>query len=440
MPGMKKLLSLMKNLEDQLCTCTRCGMCQAVCPLFMETGREMDVARGKIALLDGLIKDFFEDPAGVNDRLNRCLLCGSCAAHCPSGVNVSEIFLKARTALAQFMGLSLPKKMIFRGILAHPSTFDMLMEWGAQFQKFFTKPVNSVVGTSCSRFGTTLLRSRHFKTLSQKPFHRIIPELNTFPVKSGLRIGLFTGCLLDKFFPGIAHATLNVLKYHDIGVFMPGSQGCCAIPAISSGDMKTFRQLVEYNLTIFEKTSFDYLVTACATCTWTIKKVWPAFIRETEPSGQEKKHLAARVENLAEKTMDISQFLVTKAGIKTFSNTSAKTKSIITYHDPCHLKKSLGVYNEPRELIRANPDYQLVEMAESDWCCGLGGSFNLDYYDISSAIGAGKIKHIRETECSMIVTSCPACMLQLTDVLSKAGCRMTIRHSIEIYEDIISKL
>ena len=78
----------MRELEDQLVVCMRCGMCQAVCPLFRETGFEADVARGKLALLDGLLQEMFKDPQGVYERLNKCLLCGSCAANCPSGVSV----------------------------------------------------------------------------------------------------------------------------------------------------------------------------------------------------------------------------------------------------------------------------------------------------------------------------------------------------------------
>ena len=86
MSSIKELTRLMHELDDQLRVCMRCGMCQAVCPLFSETGLESDVARGKLALLDGLVQQLFKDPKGVNDRLNKCLLCGSCAANCPSGV------------------------------------------------------------------------------------------------------------------------------------------------------------------------------------------------------------------------------------------------------------------------------------------------------------------------------------------------------------------
>ena len=93
MSNLEELIRLMKGLEDQLVVCMRCGMCQAVCPVYTQTGREADVARGKLALLDGLMKEMLDDPASVEERLNKCLLCGSCAANCPSGVSVLEIFL-----------------------------------------------------------------------------------------------------------------------------------------------------------------------------------------------------------------------------------------------------------------------------------------------------------------------------------------------------------
>ena len=111
---MNELALLVKELEDQLVICIRCGMCQSVCPLFEQTGKEADVARGKLALLNGLMTKLFSDPDGVNMRLNKCLLCGSCAANCPSGVNVLEIFIKARCILTEYKGLSPVKKIIFK--------------------------------------------------------------------------------------------------------------------------------------------------------------------------------------------------------------------------------------------------------------------------------------------------------------------------------------
>ena len=133
MSSMKELTTLMRELEDQIAVCNRCGMCQAVCPLFMETELEADVARGKLALLDGLLQEMFKDPKGVLERLNRCLLCGSCAANCPSNVSALEIFIKARAILTGFMGLSPAKKVILRGMLSRPGIFDYIAEWGSKF-------------------------------------------------------------------------------------------------------------------------------------------------------------------------------------------------------------------------------------------------------------------------------------------------------------------
>lgn len=248
MNRMNELARMMKELEEQMVACSKCGMCQAVCPLYADTGREADVARGKLALLDGLLHEMFQDPEGVSVRLNKCLLCGSCAANCPSGVNVLEIFIKARAILAGFQGLSPAKKAILRGMLAHPHLFDNLGEWGARFQKIFTKPANAMIGTSCVRVMSPLIGDRHFRPLAATPFHKQLPELHTAAGASGLRVAFYVGCLADKIFPSLAQATVDVLQHHGVGIFMPSNQACCGIPAISSGDTDTFQRLVRHNI------------------------------------------------------------------------------------------------------------------------------------------------------------------------------------------------
>src|SRR6056297_1261960 len=109
---MAELVRRMKKLEQQVARCSRCGICQSVCPLYNVTQNESDVARGKLMLIDGLMRSFFDDPEGVWQRLDRCLLCGSCVANCPRGVNGVEIFLNARMVIAGYRGMSLVKKII----------------------------------------------------------------------------------------------------------------------------------------------------------------------------------------------------------------------------------------------------------------------------------------------------------------------------------------
>jgi len=431
MYDMKKLAALVKELEDQLMVCMRCGMCQAVCPVFAETGREADVARGKLALLDGLIQEMFKDPKGVNERMMRCLLCGSCAANCPSGVKVLDIFLKARAILVGYMGLHPAKRIVFRGMLAHPRLFNSLVKSASRLQGVFVKPADDLLGTSCGRFFFPLA-DRHLKTFAPDSFYSSVGRLDTNG-PSGLKVGFFVGCVIDKIYPNVGHAVLTALEHNGVGVFVPGEQGCCGIPALSSGDLKTFHKLVRYNLDRFSPGDFDCLVTACATCTSTIKKLWPMFaddLSEVEKS---------RMKELTEKTMDISQFLVDRTGVFTAASAYEGEKALLSYHDPCHLKKSLGIAAQPRTLLRANSRYVFKEMSEADRCCGCGGSFNLQYYGISASIGKRKRDSIVESGCSTVATSCPACMLQISDMLSQAGDRIQVKHAIEIYADSLDR-
>jgi glycolate oxidase iron-sulfur subunit len=429
MSSLKALAKLVKELDDQIVVCMRCGMCQSVCPLFAETGREADVARGKLALLDGLAQELFANPQGVQDRLTRCLLCGSCAANCPSGVKVLDIFIKARAILAGYMGLSPWKKVVFRRLLSKPDFFNRILAWGTRFQGIFIKPVDDLLGSSCSRFLSPLLRGRHIKPLAAVPLHRQVPTLNTAPGAAGQKVAFFVGCLIDKIFPQVGEAVLKILDHHGVGVYLPPDQGCCGIPALSSGDTESFDRLVRHNLELFGSEPFDQLITACATCASTIKKMWPLMAKEYPEADQ------ARIADLSGRVMDISQFLADRVGLEAEGREGAVDRVPITYHDPCHLKKSLGVMAQPRAMIRANPGYDLKEMAEADWCCGCGGSFNLQNYEISKAIGQRKRENIKKSQCAVVATGCPACMLQITDMLSQAGDQVQVRHAIEVYAE-----
>jgi glycolate oxidase iron-sulfur subunit len=244
---------------------------------------------------------------------------------------------------------------------------------------------------------------------------------------------MFTGCLIDKIFPNVAHASLKVLSHHGVGVTIPSGQGCCGIPSLASGDRDSFTRLVDHNLALFEKQPFDVLVTACATCTSTIKKLWPSVYKNPSP-GMQKKLTA-----LSEKTMDINQFLVDQVGVEPLEGFfEASEKEIVTYHDPCHLKKSLGVADQPRQVIRA-AGCRLKEMTGSDKCCGMGGSFNIYHYDLSSSIGILKEKNIEATGCTTVSTGCPACMMQISDMLGKAGSPVKVRHPMELYARALNK-
>ncbi|MCE5241736.1 MAG: (Fe-S)-binding protein, partial [Desulfobacteraceae bacterium] len=160
---------------------------------------------------------------------------------------------------------------------------------------------------------------------------------------------------------------------------------------------------------------------------------WPAMSRGL--SGAERK----QAEALAEKTLDISQFLVDKLGVTARNAPEDAPGTMVTYHDPCHLKKSLGIGAQPRTILAASGGCRLVEMDEPDRCCGCGGSFNLQHYGLSASIGKRKREDILRTGCAVVATSCPACMLHIADMLSRAGDRVRVRHTIEIYAESLAR-
>ncbi len=423
-----QLAGMLHELDDQMVTCMRCGMCQAVCPVFAESMNEGDVARGKIALLENLSHEMIKDPGGVQEKLNRCLLCGSCAFNCPSGVKVLDIFLKARVIVSSYMGLSPIKKAIFKGLLTKPALFNSLLDVASRFQSLFTKPASEIIGSSCARINAPVVGDRHFMPLAKTPLRKLEPSRSTPPGKGGYRVAFFSGCVVDKIYPQVGQAVLKALDHHGIGVYMPAGQACCGIPALASGDKESFDKLVMANLELFEKESFDYLLTPCATCTATMHEIWPLM------SGDKSQGVQERIAALSAKVVDVSQFMVDVLQAALPAEGSGLR---VTYHDPCHLKKSMKVSEQPRALLRSNPGVEFVEMAEADYCCGCGGSFNLQHYDLSKDIGTRKRDSIVAAKADVVATSCPACMLQLSDMLSRHQDKVAVKHVMEIYAETL---
>ncbi|MDR0881356.1 MAG: (Fe-S)-binding protein [Candidatus Adiutrix sp.] len=421
------LAAMLLELDDMLVSCMRCGFCQAVCPVYGATMREADVTRGKIALLENLAHHIITDAESVNEKLNRCLLCGSCQANCPSGVKIMDIFLRARSIVMGYLGLSPIKKMIFRGFLVRPKLFDGLLGLSKTFQGLFIRDDHNAAGTYQAPLFSAFIGDRHFPALAKEPFHTTTSALAEKAGPGRPVAALFPGCVSDKIFPQLAQATVKILRKHQTGIFLPAGQNCCGIPALASGDRKTFDQLVRQNLAIFKTGTFDYLVTPCATCAATIKEIWPKFSNDYTPEEQ------ATLKEMSEKAIDITAFIVDV--LKAELPESAQGGRRVTYHDSCHLKKSLNVSSQPRRILKNIPGLEFVEMPEADRCCGSGGSFTLAHYDLSKKIGQRKRDNIVSVKPDLVAAACPACMMQIMDMLSRNGDNIPVKHVAELYAD-----
>lgn len=428
MSRIKEIASSIKELESDLSLCTRCGMCQSVCPLYSETGMEPYSARGKFALLDGLKSSLLSDPSGVMDLLQRCLLCGACASHCPRKVNSVSVFLRARMIISGITGLNPLKKAILKTLCGNPVLFDRLLDIAGFFQKKLSSELQGSADFSCIRDGFRS-KLRTARKLADKSFSEITGKVDYRKEGSKGRVAFYPGCLVNRMYPSVGVASLNAIIHSGFDVVVPEGLVCCGMPSAASGDMVSAGTAASRNALLLIESGCDFIVTSCPTCAYAIKKLWPVF----DAAAVKKDSYMV----ISEKISDISEFII-KYGEKVslFSDGSKTIK--VTVHDPCHLKRSLGIHKEPRTLIEMG-GCDITEMKNPDRCCGMGGTFSISHYDLSMSVAEGKRQSVIGTGADTVAAACPACMMQIGGILATSGSAVKVRHPVEIYADSIPK-
>lgn len=408
------------RIESELKKCVKCGTCRAHCPAFSVLGREPVTARGKIALARGILSGSVPIDARTREDMSKCLLCGRCVDKCANNVPTDLIVLAAREVLARKRGLTPFSRMIslFLGNRSILNGLSMLAKIAGPLL-FGKIPASSGLRL---RFPFRFLGRRRIPALARRPFLGRHPEvMEGRPGRP--RVLYFVGCMTNFIYPEIGEAAVFLLKELGCTVIIPKEQQCCGFPAISGGDVETFRSLAEKNLCALEKHSADYIMTACASCGGAFHRLYPRVLGERFPL------LASRFLSLAEKSVDASVLLERLGFEPGRSGDSARQK--VFYHDPCHLRNR-SVVNEPRGLLRSLAGLELVDAERSDTCCGLGGTFNYYHYGTSMEINAAKITAIGSSGADIVATGCPGCMLQIADGLSRGQGRVRVRHLLEI--------
>ncbi|MBT1072140.1 (Fe-S)-binding protein [Pelotalea chapellei] len=410
-----------KRVEDQLKKCVKCGACRANCPAFSAFGREPAVARGKVALAQHILKDDLELDDQTYEAMSKCLLCGSCVEKCPNEVPTDEIVIAAREALAQKRGLTTFHQAVGQ-VIKNRSRMKMGAKMASVLGPLFFKKVPETSGLRL-RFPLPFVgNSRHIPAIAKTPFIDRHPEV--IPGEPGKpRIVFFVGCMTNFVYTQVGEATLALFRHLGCTVIIPKGQQCCGLPGMSGGDLKTVRELAEKNLDEMERYEADYVMSACATCGGALHRLYPLVVGKRNPD------LKNRLEALAAKTVDASQ-LLHKLGLKP-EETGTGERINITYHDPCHLR-TRGITTQPRQLLKAAPGVELVEMEGADRCCGLGGTFNVYHYGSSMSINEAKSNAIMATKAEAVVTGCPGCMMQLSDGLKQHGSSVEVLHTLEI--------
>ena len=413
-------------VQQELDKCMKCGNCMAVCPVYATAKNEAGVARGKVAVAEAVLSGDLElDDRTVVELIFNCLVCKSCMQNCPTKVNFDRIILGLRAAVVRKNGLPWLKTMIF-SLLKNPRVFDVGLRTGAVFKRlaFRTHPEQkaisprspfTLIGKSAGFDGNRLLPAP-----TTHPLRDRVPEMNRAP-NARTKAAFFTGCSLNYFYPEAGLDVVEVLKENHVDVVIPRQQ-CCGIPVLVHGDTDTVRTLARNNIDAFENSGAEYLITSCGSCGGAWRHEYKEVLGSDPVYGPKAEYWSSR-------TYDISTFLTSVVG---YRRPEGRVEAVVTYHDSCHLKKTMKVFQEPREILKSIPGLEFREMPQADACCGSGGSYVLTHFDTSTDIARRKVENVGKTGSRTVATGCPACMMQLLDNLNRYGDGQAVTHYISL--------
>ncbi len=418
-----KDLSQLQKVEQYASQCMKCGFCSFFCPVYQEERMETSVARGKNYLTRLIIKGEQEFTPEMGEILGKCLLCKRCVANCPSKTQIDRVVVAARAQMVKEKGLGFVKSFVFRRAMANRKTMGRYARLMQTFQWLLPKTegkvrhlpdfIKSLGGRNFPELAKTFLRDR------VKP---VYPAIG--PRK--MTVGFFMGCATDFVYPDLGLALIDFLTRRGVEVKTPQGQNCCGAAILFSGDFETARTLADENIKAFN--DVDYIVTACGTCSSTLKDYQKYLAADEE---QEKRYgqLGSKVRDATEFVVDVLK--VKPEELKLKKEFEGKT---VTWHDPCHLVRYQNIKDQPRAVLKGLKGLKYVEMPNADLCCGMGGSFSVYHYDLSKKIASKKMEGIKATGADIVVTACPGCMINLLDNILLHKMPQKVYHLLELVE------
>ncbi len=423
---MNHTLTEIRKLEKETEQCMKCGFCAYVCPVYKEEKTEASVARGKNELVKRLLSGELEINRELADRLYKCTACMACTANCPSKAPIPRIIVAARADIARTMGMRFPYGFVYRHLLTNRNILGNVLSAASLFQAAFMPKTNGII-RHLPGFMSGLSKGRQIPSIAPKFLRQQVPEISrpNHGSQSVMRVGYFAGCMNEFVLPHLGKRTVDFLTRHGVEVVMPREQGCCgAAVFLGAGDFETGRKIADSNVAIFDK--LDYIVTDCATCTCALGE-YQRFLADTP----ERKDAYAR---FAGKIRHISQFLtdVLNLPASAYQASAAIKGKKLTWHDPCHLNRHLGIREQPRRILESLADVRYIEMPNADRCCGMGGQFSMLNYELSTKIAQKKTESIEATDADIVVTACPGCEFHLLDSITRLKKPQKVMNLMEV--------
>ena len=398
---------------DGLRACVHCGICLPQCPTYRVLGEEMDSPRGRVYLMRAAAEGRAELTPGLARHLDLCLGCRACETACPSGVPFGQLLEATRAQLDR-------KRVRAResahatlewalSIFPHPDRLGALL-WPLRLYQ--ASGLRTLVRASGILAPFKRLQAMDALLPRVLPGASSLPELIPARGRARGRAALLTGCVQRFFFPEINLATARLLSAAGWEVVVPRGQGCCGALHLHAGRLDEFRAMARSLMATLGR-DVDIVVTNAAGCGSALKEYghWLG--------DEEAERFAGLVKDISEVLVDADLPL-------------GELRETVTYHDACHLAHGQKVRAQPRELLRRIPGVTLVELTDSDLCCGSAGVYNLLEPEMAAELGRRKLERIRETGAHIVAAGNPGCIMQISQQALEAGLALEVMHPVTL--------
>ncbi|MGZ3625959.1 MAG: (Fe-S)-binding protein [Ktedonobacteraceae bacterium] len=452
---------------DLMRQCIHCGFCLPTCPTYAVLGVEMDSPRGRIYQMQAIAEGRMEISPEFVDHMYCCLGCRACETACPSGVQFGKLIEAAREQI-QLVVNQLPILTTSRLQVAEtpenkelPNAYSSDKRYTLEsltnriLRRFFfdlmlpSRTLTSLVFAALKiyqRSGLqTLIRRTGLLDIANAlptPFQgqlktpeelmssaggdllpQLLPEVTPALTKKRYRVGFISGCIMDQVYRDINEATIRVLTANGCEVITPPMQQCCGALHVHAGEAKRGRQLARHNIDVFEPYNCEVIIINSAGCGSNLKEY--GHLLRDDPA------YASRASAFSSKVKDISEFLMSID----LNREMGLLNHTVTYHDACHLFHGQKVKQQPRELLRTIPGLNIVNLKESDWCCGSAGIYNITNQEMSSQLLERKMNNILASGTNIVITGNPGCMMQIALGAQQKGYELSVMHPVQLLDE-----
>lgn len=410
------ILNSISDIKHEAAKCVACGLCLPHCPTYDLLHDEAESPRGRLSLMQALVKNDLPLSDKLESHLARCLDCRACEKVCPSAVAYGLAFDAARELIESSSSMRPTGRLIslVHWLVEKPRRVVTLGKFLRVYQR-----------TGLQR----LFRASRLLPLLglgelEKNISALIPPTSLaeiYPAVGALkgRVAIFTGCLTPITDPQTAVSAIRLLNRLGYEVHVPSGQGCCGALHRHHGLAAKATELMRGNLRAFSGTK-ETILCAASGCTVTLKEY-----ARYQVGGESAERFSTIV-------TELNQFLASIDWPSEIKFNPLNKRILV--HDPCSLTNVLRQEKKPYELLARIPGAEIIPLPDNTRCCGAAGTYHLTQASIARQLRAPKIDHLKRLAPDILVTSNPGCATYLAAGLREAGLDIEVMHPVVLLE------